>query len=373
MVPAALERLQVGDATQHHIPPRDRLGDDVLRPHLVEHVGQAQDLVPRQVGLDALVEGGDELGHPERHGRRLQLRQDRLQRLLLAPHPSDVGLGVVAEPHVALHLLAVQVLAPLLQVDVELPPVVIIVHVLLDIDRDPIDGVHEMLHRPELDQHIVVHVNPEELIDGRPHEIDPAEAIRIVDLVEPVPGDFDPHVPRNREHPRPLRGQVQADDHHRVGAGASGVGEIMVGPVAVQAHAEDVDAGLSGEELLRVERGLDQLPSFLGRSVGLPLGAIPQATHIVECRQAGDGHRKDQQAERRERAAEELLSSHQYPLWSRASSLPGGGSPLLNCRPDPSSSALASLAATNPNQRKVSSRCRFVKQAGKDRGRARPA
>src|SRR5439155_27208865 len=98
---------------------------------------------------------------------------------------------------------------------------------------------HEALYGPQLDQDIVIHVDAKELIDRLSHEIHAAEAIRIVDLTEAPPRDLDAQVPGNREDPRPLRSQVQADHHHRVGTSPLRIGEILVGPVAVEAHAED--------------------------------------------------------------------------------------------------------------------------------------
>ena len=162
------------------------------------------------------------------HAALAQLVLELAQEALLARGAHDVVVEV-AEAHVGQRLLAAQPLVAGAEVD--LRPVlgdrqagVGVVVAAVDVDVDAAEVVDRVGEAAERGRDRVV--DPErpapraqQRLDRARGEIEPAEAVGLVDLHPPVAGDLDREVARDREHGGGALLRIDAQQHQRVRAG----------------------------------------------------------------------------------------------------------------------------------------------------------
>ncbi len=254
----ALAGVKVPDAVAGAvIVSGDGSGVDPLRGHIVEEMCQRKDLGAAEVRDGVLHRRIDQLIQVDQRGGRHQLPGNGLNKLLLAAHASEIRLGVVAKTRIAHRLLPIEALSALLQVDMQVAPVVVIVHILLDIDDHAAHGIDHVLGAIHLDDDVVVDFDAEKLLHGGLRKGNAADGMRRVDLVgAPAISKLHARVARHREHTHALRVQIQADDEDGIGAGILGVHNALWCVVGVNPEAQDVEPVLVREGIARV-RGRD--------------------------------------------------------------------------------------------------------------------
>ena len=184
------------------------------------------DRLVTQAGVDGDVLGdpGDEAGERGRVGDDLRaqtLGHDRLDDhpLVLGPVQVTVrqALALADEPE---RLLAGDGDLALGVVEPVRGEGVLVVH------RDPAQGLRQLDEALEVDHHHVVHPGAQQALQGLHHQLRAAVRERGVDLALAVPGDVDPHVPREGGDVRLVVRLVQVHHHDRVAATGTGVAGI---------------------------------------------------------------------------------------------------------------------------------------------------
>ena len=145
-------------------------------------------------------------------------------------------------------------------------PGVLVLHGPLEVQGDPVDRRDHLLEPREVDLHVVVHGDAQELLDGVRQHLLPLGVGGVDALRAVLTGDRHPQVPGQRQHGRRLLRGVDPDDQDRVGPPTgrlsveegAGVG-VLPGDVlpAVRSHDQEV-RGLTGGDIGQVDVvGLD--------------------------------------------------------------------------------------------------------------------
>ena len=79
-----------------------------------------------------------------------------LYDLALSSHPSEVPFGIVAETNVANNLVAIQMLHAFAQMNMQMTPRVIVVHVFLDAHVQTTNRIDNVFGRVKPQDHIII-------------------------------------------------------------------------------------------------------------------------------------------------------------------------------------------------------------------------
>jgi len=135
-------------------------------------------------------------------------------------------VAIADEAH---RLLAVEVLATWLKIDVEVAIVVVIVHPVVpatrhfalavgDRDIHAAEGINRLDEALQIDLDIVINVLIEEVLDGLDGQVHTSAGECGVDLITAVPGDANAEVTRDGQKCQLLRRGIDKGDHERIGA-----------------------------------------------------------------------------------------------------------------------------------------------------------
>ena len=224
--------------------PRLPRGHEHPYPILRQRVGklhEPQGLERREVGVDSghnLVDKGGDTGQD---GRRLQLGQDDIHKLLLPLDAADVPQGVVPETHVLQGGLAVQMLLSLGDVDEELARVVRVLQALLHVDIDPADQVDDAGKALVVDDDEVIDRHSREVHHGVLQEVDTPVDIGVIDLAPSAPGDLHPRVPGDGGHTHRLVFRVEDRQGDRVGT--------RTAVDIIEPHDKDIHRAVDGVDI----------------------------------------------------------------------------------------------------------------------------
>ena len=148
------------------------------------------------------------------------LAHDGAHELLLALHPPQVAGGIVAKAHIAHRLLAIEQLPAGLEVDVQIPPVVIVIHALFNVDLDRTD---EIDHRPKAGYvrlHEAVNRDPEQLGYRLAHQRNAPVVCAAFSLSWPLRPGSAPGCRAGSRRGEALLLQVGRKQDHRIGPAA---------------------------------------------------------------------------------------------------------------------------------------------------------
>ncbi len=176
---------------------------------------QRRHLRAGQVRLHVPVHRRDHQRKPPRVQRIAHLRAQRPHELLLPPDPPDIAQVVVPEAQEAHHLLAVQALPPGLQVDVEVPGFVVVLHGLPHVHRHAARRVRQGGHGIQAEQRVPVHRQARQVLHGAHQALGAAAAVGAVDLAPPGLRDVHPRVARDAQQVHPPVGP-RLRQHDRV-------------------------------------------------------------------------------------------------------------------------------------------------------------
>ena len=149
-------------------------------------------------------------------------------------------------------LVAVQVLEAGLEVHEQVPPMVVVVHLVLDVHVHAAQGIHHLLGGINVQHQIVRGIGAQEFVDRGDRAVRPAGLVSRIDLKMPVgfgADDVGVGVARDGQHGDFVGVQVHREHEQRVGPGLGGVDDVAVGPVVVNAHADDGEPVHAGEAL----------------------------------------------------------------------------------------------------------------------------
>ena len=221
---------------------------------------QAAFFVVGEIGQDVAIDDADEVADV-RHVVELVVAQfgDRdLQNLLLALDPARIATCVMSEAAVRDGLLAVHVREPGLEMDVQMAPRVVVVHLVGDRDVDPADGIDQFLRRVDLQRDVPIEVvvgsnrrQSEKRPDDLVGELLAADRVGGVDLVLMSAGESDERIARHREDVDRARYQIERSNHDRIRARTFGKRLILVVVVIVDPHDEHVEPVLA-EQIERI-------------------------------------------------------------------------------------------------------------------------
>ena len=86
----------------------------------------------------------------------------------------------------------------------------------VDVDVDAVERVHRLAEEVEVDRHVVVDLDAEQLAHGLDRKRRAAVRVGVVDLAPAIAGDVDVEVARERQQREHLRLRVDPDQHQRV-------------------------------------------------------------------------------------------------------------------------------------------------------------
>jgi len=164
---------------------------------------------------------------------------------------------------------------------VQVAPVVVVVHVLLDLDVQPPDGIHQLARPRDPDDDEVVDRDPQEIRNGGLGLLDPPVGVGGVDLVvADLLADQHLGVAGDGQHVQGAPLRVHADHEDGVRTGPLGVVDSPFVVVVVKTKTQDVHPGPAlegpftgspGERLIQATRAEEEaLPPLFGQ--GLQVG-----------------------------------------------------------------------------------------------------